>query len=158
MTVHDVSDLSERLLRRVAVNAVTACWEWTGYKINDGYGRLYDSATKKKQLAHRLAYEELLGPVPAGLQLDHLCRNRACINPAHLEPVTHWENTRRSPIHFAAICARKTHCVHGHEFTPENTRIEVRADGRRHRKCRECGRLKDARRTERRRAAAKAAA
>lgn len=149
--------MRDRLLSKVAVNPVTNCWEWTGYKINSGYGRLWDPKTKKKQLAHRMAYESMIGPIPDGLQLDHLCRNRACINPAHLEPVTKWENTRRSPVHWAAKNAKKTHCPHGHEYTPKNTRIETKADGRRSRKCRACGLLKDARRYQASRSARQAA-
>jgi hypothetical protein len=71
----------------------TPCWVWTGCRIYSGYGRL--SVAGKLVLAHRYAYELLRQPIPAGLTLDHLCRNRACINPEHLEPVSVAENTRR---------------------------------------------------------------
>ncbi len=101
------------------------CWEWTGTRQTNGYGAFgVDGQTLR---AHRWAYEHFVGPIPVGLQIDHLCRNRACVNPDHLEPVTSGENTRR---------AMRTHCVNGHEFTPDNTYVP--ADGKRY--CRECRR------------------
>lgn len=88
------------------------CWPHRGALNPNGYG----SAGLGNQV-HRLAYEALVGPVPAGLELDHLCRNRACYNPAHLEPVTHAENMRR------AVIARNggDQCPHGHPYDEPNT-------------------------------------
>jgi hypothetical protein len=83
--------------------------------------------------AHRLFYEQLVGPIPDGLQLDHLCRVRHCVNPDHLEPVTQTANVLRG-IGPTAVNAGKTHCVHGHPFTPDNTYINKQ--GNRH--CRAC--------------------
>lgn len=104
------------------------CWEWTAFLTPDGYGRFgLDGAIVA---AHRTAYELVVGPIPDGLQIDHLCRNRKCVNPDHLEPVTQLENARRG------FWATKTHCKHGHEFTPENTYI--RPTGAR--QCRTCNR------------------
>lgn len=73
------------------------CWNWTGMK-RKGYGRFSNGARNRPCTAHRWSYEFLVGPVPDGLELDHLCRNRACVNPAHLEPVTHDENVKRAQL------------------------------------------------------------
>lgn len=96
------------------------CWEWRGTITHEGYGVV--SVLGQQHKAHRRAYELLVGPIPEGLHIDHLCRNRACVNPDHLEPVTALVNARRgfSP---PVIASRRTHCVNDHEFTPENTRI-----------------------------------
>lgn len=106
------------------------CWEFDGSLNADGYGRVWDPASKKRQLTHRLAYEVLVGPIEN--QLDHLCRNRACYNPRHLEDVTTQENTRRGAVFI-------THCPQGHEYSDENT--YRRPDGRR--KCRSCNRIRE---------------
>lgn len=124
---------AERLWRHVDKNGPLGCWLWTG-SINghNGYGglKMRDGTVI---LVHRLSYELLVGPIPKGLEIDHLCRVRNCVNPAHLEPVTKTENWRRG-ISIFAINARKTHCKSGHEFTTENTYIM--ADGGR--SCRIC--------------------
>ena len=82
-----------------------------------------------------MAYELFIGPIPDGLTIDHLCRNPNCVNPTHLEPVTMWENLMRGDT-LTARKAAQTHCVHGHEFTPENT--YVKANGCR--LCKACAR------------------
>jgi hypothetical protein len=114
---------------RQVVEDPGGCWLWLGAKDPRGYGRF--SFHGRKWLAHRFAYEALVGWVPAGLELDHLCKNKSCVNPAHLEAVTSYENKRRAGI------VDKTHCKHGHAFTPENTYVDAK---RRRRVCRSCGR------------------
>jgi hypothetical protein len=75
-----------------------ACWPWRGALGTNGYGKARDPVTHRDTGAYRVAYELAVGPIPRGLHLDHLCRVRPCCNPAHLEPVTHAENLRRSPL------------------------------------------------------------
>lgn len=108
------------------------CWIWNGSKSKD-YGRIL--AHGKTTLVHRVSYELLMGAIPEGLKLDHLCRTTLCVNPSHLEPVTQKENVLRG-FGACAIHARKTHCLRGHEFNEVNTRI--RPDGGR--ECRVCQR------------------
>ena len=103
------------------------CWLWTAPLTQYGYGSFHIS--HKRRFAHALAYEWLCGPIPASLEPDHLCRNRACVNPLHLEPVTHRENVLRGAS-FAASYAHRTYCKHGHEYTPENTAMRRDGGGR----------------------------
>ncbi len=116
----------------------SGCWLWIGSVLaRRGYGRI--GVRGKEYLAHRLVYEMLVGPVPEGLELDHKCRVTCCVNPDHLEPVTHLENVRRGEsglVHRQRYLAR-THCPHGHPWTPENTIRNARG----HRHCRECLRM-----------------
>lgn len=105
-------------LRADKVEVRGECWVWVGRLNRHGYGRVHRGNRPTRHTpAHRFFYEALVGPVPEGLELDHTCRVRACVNPAHLEPVTHAENMRR---------ARPAECKRGHQMVGSN--VYVRPD------------------------------
>lgn len=107
------------------------CWLWTASYMGAGYGQFWFSG--RNRYAHRVAYEAVVGPIPEGLDLDHLCRTHGCVNPAHLEPVTRSVNLLRGNT-IPARNARKTHCPHGHPYSGDN--LCARANGTR--ECRAC--------------------
>ena len=124
--VSDLRPLHVRILERIQTDEF-GCWEWIG-KLNDkGYGviRKNKSVDPKQlmNLTHRVVYEALVGDIPIGLEIDHVCRNRKCCNPKHLEPVTRRENILRGEAP-AAVNARKTHCNNGHPLFGGNLRID----------------------------------
>jgi len=125
--------LEERIFPRV-IRGPGGCWLWTGGK-SDGYAMARIQGTMYK--VHRLIYEELVGPVPAGLELDHLCRVRCCLNPEHLEPVQKRTNILRGEG-ACAVHARKVTCLQGHPLSGDNLYIEP-GGGRRCIACREAG-------------------
>ncbi|MEU5130018.1 HNH endonuclease signature motif containing protein [Streptomyces mobaraensis] len=131
---------AERFLDRIGESS-KGCWQWSGPLDRDGYGRVWHNG--RNALAHRVAYEMLRGPIPAGLELDHLCRNRACVNPHHLDAVPHRTNVLRGTS-WAARRARQTHCLRGHEFTEDTTYRAPNGT----RKCRVCGRERSRRRRQ----------
>lgn len=122
----------DRILARV-VAAGNDCWEWAGAHNPDGYGTAYPAS--KPRGAHRVVYELLVGPIPEGLTIDHLCRNRGCVNPDHMETVPKSVNILRG-VGPGALNAAKTHCPQGHPYDTENT--YVKPDGQR--VCRTCKR------------------
>jgi hypothetical protein len=124
----------ERFERHFTPEALTGCWLWTGAQCK-GYGN-YADADRKNHRAHRYAYMLYVGAIPSGLVLDHLCKNPACVNPAHLQPVTQKENLRRGRGPSAQY-ARMSHCKRGHKRTPES--FYYRANGTR--QCKACVRL-----------------
>lgn len=138
-----------RITRGIKINEDTGCWEWQGAKNARGYGRIAMPSGKMggyRDSTHRVSYEEYVGPIPDGMVLDHLCRNPSCCNPEHLEAVTQKVNLRRGDT-FQAANLLKTHCPHGHEYTPENTRRVARG-----RRCRACERRRSNEHNARKRA------
>lgn len=128
-----VVPIMERVERHSMPEPNTGCWIWFGADDGHGYGQIRVGGRTLR--AMRVVFEILRGPIPGGLQLDHLCRTPACINPDHLEPVSMAENLARG---VAARGGLPTHCRHGHEYTDANTHIKT--DGSR--SCRTCNRLR----------------
>lgn len=127
--------ITERFLAKVVKGD---CWEWIAFRDRDGYGKFFTHKVNGyavKEYAHRWSYSRWVGLIPAGMEIDHLCRNRGCVRPDHLEPVTDKVNNARSNS-LSARRARQTHCRNGHELTPENVRLSARNQ----RRCRICDR------------------
>ncbi len=132
------------------VDKTEDCWLWTASLNSGGYGQFRISQTDSPKRAHRISYELLVGPIPDDLCIDHLCRNRICVNPDHLEPVTTKENSRRGigGKLGAARQVAKTHCPHGHPYNAENTYTQPTKAGGVNRICRTCKRESVARRRQ----------
>jgi hypothetical protein len=134
-----LKSLPQRMTGKYYIDETTGCWLWTGALTGSGYARMNHHG--KHVTAHRAMYELVVGPVPKGLDLDHLCRMRRCINPAHLEPVTRAENLRRGiQAGVNVINAAKTHCLRGHPLSGDNVRLETTGS----RRCRTCERKRRA--------------
>jgi len=111
----------QNFVQKIEIDPLTFCWNWIGHIIRKGYG--YFHFNNKDGLAHRFAYKYWKGEIPTGLELDHLCNNKKCVNPSHLEVVTHVENMRRAiiPKGIYSKEGKKTHCPQGHEYNEKNT-------------------------------------
>lgn len=138
--------LDERAARRFwpkVIRQTEGCWIWTAGLNNKGYGQFGLKIDGRHRLvyAHRVAYANLCSPIPEGLQIDHLCRMRCCVNPWHMEPVTAQTNQRRG-FGPSGHHARQTHCVHGHEFVGDNVYIRIDNGAR---QCRACRRVREER-------------
>lgn len=129
--------IKARTTKVVRVPELGECWEYGGFQSKEGYGRI--KVNRQQRFVHKLAWEALNGPVPAGLQLDHKCTNEPCWRPDHLRVATPLENSMASESP-AAKNAVKTHCLRGHEFTEANTRIYTKLGRRPERVCRTCQR------------------
>jgi len=137
--------LPESIEKKIGHISGKGCWVWKAAKTN-GYGVVQFNGVVRR--AHRVIYELLIGVIPEGLELDHLCRERACVNPSHLEPVTQRENNARSNS-ASAIHAKQTHCLRGHELSPKNTYRRKRGN-KIERFCRACSAIRDRKRYARR--------
>lgn len=124
-----IPGLPERIADKIVPEPNSGCWLWTGSGNGKGYGQVHWSGGNYR--AHRLVYEMLRGPIPEGSHIDHLCRVRCCVNPDHLEPVTHQENVRRGSR------TTMTHCLRGHPLSGRN--VHIRPNG--NRQCLECRRV-----------------
>lgn len=135
--------LEERILTNISPEPTSGCWLWIGCVNEAGYG--LTRVNRRNERAHRIAYETFIGPIPKGLSLDHLCRTRCCVNPRHLEPVTHKENCHRSPFTGPGIKhnwtngrAARIQCPQGHHYDLLNTFFDKKGS----RLCRQCSRDK----------------
>ena len=138
--------LGDRFWSHVDRRGPAECWLWTAYTDKGGYGILTTGSRKNGTYhpgtkAHRVAYELINGIIPDGLTIDHLCRNRMCVNPTHLEAVSLQENVRRGLAgqRFAQQQRAKGRCPRGHLYTGSNLYVSPQG----HRRCRECGRQSD---------------
>jgi hypothetical protein len=138
-----ISDDEIRFFKKVEFRR-DGCWEWTAYR-RDGYGMFWFNGAHVQ--SHRWLYEQKNGPIPDGLEPDHLCRNRECVNPDHIEPVTHAENVRRGPNWLRD----KTHCKNGHPLSGKNLSVHTRKCGQRVRVCLACHQESDKKYRERKR-------
>lgn len=134
------ASVMDRLSSFICPEPNTGCWLWTGGTNSTGYGSI--TVRNKKYSAHKLAYETIVGKVPDGMDLDHLCRVRSCVNPAHLEPVSRSVNCLRGLTGEAAGSIKRavSQCPKGHPYDAENTRISTYGNRKPFRVCRACAR------------------
>ena len=139
-----------RFMKRI-IFLPSGCWEWQGAIDGHGYGVLWNG--HRLVGAHRFSYQQLVGAIPEGMVIDHLCRNSRCVNPKHLEVVTHHENQMRGKMGVLGHWnLAKTHCPHGHQYSRENTYIFREKNGGLGRMCRICMKIRDAKKKTKKRA------
>lgn len=128
-------NIRERIESKSAPIPESGCWLWQGYTSGkEGYGRIIVNGASLR--AHRVSYEAFIGPIPEGMLICHKCDTPLCVNPNHLFIGSNQDNQRDASAKGRSAGQQKTHCPHGHEYSPDNT--YVKTDG--HRACRECGR------------------
>ena len=137
--------LMYRIGHKIDFDAPGGCWEFKGYVMPTGYGQVWDGK-HRNAMAHRAVFEVVMGAIPDGLHLDHICRNTICVNPEHLEPVTRAENVMRGEGPAARI-ARTGKCLRGHDLVDGNLYIHPGKAGRR--ECLTCRRMREATRKQR---------
>jgi len=142
-------NLIERFESKFIPEPNTGCWLWDASLDTGGYGSFSVAGTNQR--AHRVSYEMYTGSIPQGLELDHKCNVRSCVNPDHLEPVTRSENQKRS-YHRGRVGgqSKKTHCKQGHQYSGDN--LYLMPNG--HRRCKECHRQEQSRQRQKKRSAA----
>lgn len=140
MAIDPILNLQERIKANSLVDG-NGCWLWQKRLQNSGYGQMtigsWTDGSRKNTIAHRVSYEAFFGKIPEGLQIDHLCNVRSCVNPKHLEAVTPKDNVHRSNAMFKRQMA-KTHCPHGHEYKEGNMYVYPSGHGGITRNCKTC--------------------
>jgi len=146
MTSEISADQIPKFMNKINKNSETGCWDWQGHVNLLGYGafwcKLNGEAVVKSRQAHRISFLIKNGYLSPGMSIDHICRNKQCVNPEHLRQVTPRINTLENSIGPAVKNLNKTECINGHHFTDGNTYLRKHANGSTHRRCRECERLK----------------
>lgn len=144
-------DLQVRFWRSIQATSAEGCWSWIGPRNSYGYGRLMESVGKRKckqLMAHRFSYEQVIGQIEEGMTVDHTCRNKSCVNPAHMEIVSRGENSKRSYSKNMNAMRDKT-CTMGHKIEEGNIVKEIRNNGKERLRCLICSRNRGRKRKSR---------